>query len=155
MKVSIINRGPEKKSLVRMTIPPAMFESRSSDAGLLPLETSVLKFIKPKSRTEKKIASALKIDPLVLSPVVTDLILKGYLEMFRRKRMYFFTQELCTITAEGISALDRARTPLQSFVDLIRAKALEALDSMVSESPALKAVAMSARTIYRVAKVMA
>lgn len=132
-----------------------MFESSGSDADLLPLETSVLKFIKPKSQTEKKIAKALKVDPLVLSPVVTDLILKGYLEIFRRKRMYFFTQELCTITAEGITALDRARTPLQSFVDLIRAKALEALDSIVSESPALKAVATSARTIYRVAKVIA
>ena len=57
-----------------------------------------------------------------------------------------------TITPEGISALEMARTPLQNLVEMIRSKALEALNSMMSESPALKVVAMSARTMYKVAK---
>ncbi|HEV8386973.1 MAG TPA: hypothetical protein VGQ03_05065 [Nitrososphaera sp.] len=132
-----------------------MFESRRGTyARLLPLEMRILKFIKPKSQTEKKIAKSLEVDSVVLSPIITDLILRGYLEIFRRRKMYFFTKEICTITPEGISALDTAMTPLQSLVELIRSKAVEALNSMVSESPALKAVAMSARTIYKVAKVI-
>jgi DNA-binding MarR family transcriptional regulator len=132
-----------------------MFESRGgTNASLLPLEMRILKFIKPKSQTEKKIAKSLEVDSIVLSPMVTDLILKGYLEIFRRRKMYFFTQEMCTITPEGISALDMAMTPLQSLLEMIRSKAMEALNGIVSESPALKVVAMSARTIYKVAKVI-
>jgi len=132
-----------------------MFEGRGgTNASLLPLEMRILKFIKPKSQTEKKIAKSLEVDSIVLSPMVTDLILKGYLEIFRRRKMYFFTQEMCTITPEGISALDMAMTPLQSLLEMIRSKAMEALNGIVSESPALKVVAMSARTIYKVAKVI-
>ena len=132
-----------------------MFESHGgTNASLLPLEMRILKFIKPKSQTEKKIAKSLEVDSIVLSPMVTDLILKGYLEIFRRRKMYFFTQEMCTITPEGISALDMAMTPLQSLLEMIRSKAMEALNGIVSESPALKVVAMSARTIYKVAKVI-
>lgn len=132
-----------------------MFETRSGTyASLLPLELRILKFIKPKSQTEKKIAKSLEVDSVVLSPIITDLILKGYLEIFRRRKMYFFTKEMCTITPEGISALDMAMTPLQSLVEMIRSKAVEALNSIVSESPSLKVVAMSARTIYKVAKVI-
>ena len=132
-----------------------MFESRGgTNASLLPLEMRILKFIKPKSQTEKKIAKSLEVDSIVLSPMVTDLILKGYLEIFRRREMYFFIKEMCTITPEGISALEMARTPLQNLVEMIRSKALEALNSMMSELPALKVVAMSARAIYKVAKVI-
>src|SRR6185503_15602753 len=110
-----------------------MFESRiGPNTNLLPLEMRILKFIKPKSQTEKKIAKSLEVDSIVLSPMVTDLMLKGYLEIFRRRKMYFFTKEMCTITPDGISALYKAMTPLQSLVEMIRSKAVEALYSIVS-----------------------
>ena len=133
-----------------------MFESRSaSPVTLKPIEGEVLKFIKPNSRTEKKISKALRIDPLVLSPVVTDLILKGYLEMYRRRWMYFFTREMCTITPEGVLALQRTRSPFQAILDMVQKSALETFDTLAAGSPALRILGMSVKTIYKVVKVVA
>ena len=68
-----------------------MFETSGSHAALLkPVEMRILKFIKPRSQTEKRISKLVELDPLLLSPVITDLILKGYLEMVRKRRLYFF-----------------------------------------------------------------
>jgi DNA-binding MarR family transcriptional regulator len=133
-----------------------MFEGRKSSKDVLePMEAQVLRMIKSKPQTEGKISKQLQIDPLVLSPVVTDLILKGYLEMLRRRRFHFFTREVCTITAEGISALERTKTPFQAFIDMIQKRAMETLDDIVAESPTLRIVALSARTFYKVAKAIA
>ena len=128
---------------------------KASHLELEPMEKQVLKFIKSKSQTEKRISKELRVDPLVLSPVVTDLMLKGYLEIYRRRRMYFFTREFCTITAEGVSALEKARSPFQTIVQLIQEKAAETLDRLAAESAALKIMIGSARTIYRFTKAVA
>ncbi|HJS83484.1 MAG TPA: hypothetical protein VJ742_11695, partial [Nitrososphaera sp.] len=108
-----------------------MFETSGSHAILLnPVEMRILKFIKPKSQTEKKISEIVEVDPLVLSPVITELILKGYLEIVRRRRLYFFSREFCTITPEGVSALEKARSPLEGLVEMVRSRALDAINSI-------------------------
>jgi hypothetical protein len=43
------------------------------------LEISILSCIRRKARTKKTIARIVGLDILVLSPLVTDLILKGHL----------------------------------------------------------------------------
>ena len=106
-------------------------------------------------RQKKRISKLVELDPLMLSPVITDLILKGYLEIVRKRRLYFFSREFCTITPEGISALEKARSPLEGFVEMLRGRAVEAINSIAAESPALRAMVFSARTIYKVAKAVA
>jgi DNA-binding MarR family transcriptional regulator len=133
-----------------------MLEGRGSSRILLsPTEVRILKLIKTKSQTEKKIAKKIELDPLLLSPVITDLILKGYLEIFRRRRLYFFSREFCVITSEGISALNRAQSPFEGLLEMVKSRALQAIDDITAESPVLKAAVISARTIYRVAKAVA
>jgi DNA-binding MarR family transcriptional regulator len=130
-----------------------VFDRRVKSAVALdPIEIRILSFIKEKSQTEKKISKRLGIEPLVLSPVITDLILKEYLEIYRRRRLYFFSRELCTITQLGVLALEKTQSPLENLVEIIRQKASETLDSISAESLALKTVVMSAKTLYKVAK---
>ena len=130
-----------------------MFERpEHANIRLEPIEIRILKLLKPKSQTEKQIAKILQVDPLVLSSLITELILKGYLQTFRRRRLYFFSREVCSITPEGISAIENSSTPFQSLVETIREKAAEALDNLLAGSPALRIAASSARTLYRVAK---
>ena len=140
-----------KRSLDRNTLPSAVFESVAS-ARLTGLELNVLKSIKARSRTEKQLSKMVQIDLLVLSPIVTDLMLKGYLETARRRRLYFFTREYCCITAEGLVALEKSKTPIQDLAEFIKNRTLEAVDSFVAGLPILRAAVFSAKTIYRVAK---
>src|SRR3712207_7783167 len=71
---------------------------------------------KGQSRTEKQIAKMIKLDIFIVSPLITKLMLKGYVEIIRRRRLFFFSREYCIITVEGLDALeqDRKSTRLNS-----------------------------------------
>lgn len=132
-----------------------MFENRGFSANpLSQLEIRILELIKPKSQTESKIAKTLKVDPIVLSPVVTDLILKGYLELFRRRRLHFISREFCTITVEGISALENARSPFRNFIEMIQDRAANTVSVLGARWPALKIALFSARMLYKLTKAL-
>jgi DNA-binding MarR family transcriptional regulator len=117
-------------------------------------ETQILNCIKSQSRTEKKIAKMIRIDIFVISPLITELMLKGYVETIRRRRLFFFSREYCTITVEGLDALEQARNPFENLVELIRERALETVDNIAADSPILKLAVMSAKAAYKTIKVL-
>ena len=71
-------------------------------------EIQILKCIKIKSKTEKKIAKEVALDFSVVSPLITNLMLQGYVERTRRRRMHFLSREYFSTTIEGITALEEA-----------------------------------------------
>ena len=117
-------------------------------------ETQILGCIKGQSRTEKQIAKMIKLDIFVISPLITELILKGYVETIRRRRLFFFSREYCTITVEGLAALEQARNPFENLVELIRERALETIDNIAADSPFLKPAVISAKAAYKILKVL-
>src|ERR671923_869460 len=117
-------------------------------------ETQILGCIKGQSRTEKQIAKMIKLDIFVISPLITELILKGYVETIRRRRLFFFSREYCTITVEGLAALEQARNPFENLVELIREKALETIDNIAADSPLLKLAVIFAKAAYKTLKVL-
>jgi DNA-binding MarR family transcriptional regulator len=117
-------------------------------------EIQILNCIKGQSRTEKKIAKMVRLDILIVSPLITDLMLKGYVEIIRRRRLFFFSREYCTITVEGLTALERAKNLFENIVELIRERALETIDNIATDSPLLKLTVMSAKAAYKTVKVL-
>ena len=117
-------------------------------------EIQVLNCIKGKSRTEKKIAKMIGLDTLIVSPLITDLMLKGYVETIRRRRLFFFSREYCLITTEGLDALEQARNLFENIVELIRERAVETIDNIAADSPLLKLAVMSAKAAYKTVKVL-
>jgi predicted transcriptional regulator len=71
-------------------------------------EIEILKCIKIKSKTEKKIAKEVELDFSVVSPLITNLMLQGYVERTRRRRMHFSSREYFSTTIEGVTALEEA-----------------------------------------------
>src|SRR5215210_9463786 len=117
-------------------------------------EIQILNCIKGQSRTEKKIAKMVRLDTLIVSPLITELMMKGYVETIRRRRLFFFSREYCTITVEGLDALERARNLFENIVELIRERALETIDNIAADSPLLKLTVMSAKAAYKTVKVL-
>jgi DNA-binding MarR family transcriptional regulator len=109
-------------------------------------EIQILNCIKGQSRTEKKIAKMVRLDILIVSPLITELMLKGYVETIRR--------EYCMITVEGLAALEQARNLFENIVELIRERALETIDNIAADSPLLKLTVMSAKAAYKTVKVL-
>src|SRR3712207_3016763 len=117
-------------------------------------EIQILNCIKGKSRTEKQIARRVGLDTLIVSPLITELMLKGYVETIRRRRLFFFSREYCIITTEGLDALEQARNLFENIVELIRERAAETIDNIAADSPLLKLTVMSAKAAYKTAKVL-
>src|SRR3712207_6620686 len=109
---------------------------------------------KGQSRTEKQIAKMIKLDIFVVSPLITKLMLKGYVETIRRRRLFFFSREYCIITEEGLDALEQVRSLFENIVELIRERAVETIDNIAADSPLLKLTVMSAKAAYKTAKVL-
>jgi DNA-binding MarR family transcriptional regulator len=122
--------------------------------GLSKREIQVLNCIKGKSRTEKQIARMIGLDTLIISPLITELMLKGYVEIIRRRRLYFFSREYCIITTEGLDALEQTRNLFENIVEIIRERAVETIDNIAADSPLLKLAVMSAKTAYKTVKVL-
>jgi DNA-binding MarR family transcriptional regulator len=122
--------------------------------GLSKREIQILNCIKGQSRTEKKIAKMVRLDILIVSPLITELMLKGYVEIIRRRRLFFFSREYCTITVEGLAALERARNLFENIVELIKERTLETIDNIAADSPLLKLTVMSAKAAYKTVKVL-
>ena len=117
-------------------------------------EIQILNCIKSQSRTEKQIAKMIKLDIFIVSPLITELMLKGYVETIRRRRLFFFSREYCIITADGLDALEQARSLFENLVELIRERAVETIDNIAADSPLLKLTVISAKAAYRTVKVL-
>jgi len=117
-------------------------------------EIQILNCIKGQSRTEKKIAKMVRLDILIVSPLITELMLKGYVETIRRRRLFFFSREYCTITQEGLAALEQARNLFENIIELIKERTLETIDDISADSPLLKLTVMSAKAAYKTVKVL-
>ena len=117
-------------------------------------EVQILNCIKGQSRTEKQIAKMIRLDIFIISPMITELMLKGYVETIRKRRLFFFSREYCIITVEGLNALEQARSPFENLVELIRERALETIDNIVSDSPILKLALMSVKAAYKALKAL-
>jgi len=117
-------------------------------------EIQVLNCLKGKSRTEKQIAKTMRLDIFIISPLITGLMLKGCVEIIRRRRLYFFSREYCIITTEGLDALERARNLFENIVEIIRERAVETIDNIAADSPLLKLTIMSAKAAYKTVKAL-
>jgi DNA-binding MarR family transcriptional regulator len=117
-------------------------------------EMQILNCIKGQSRTEKQIAKMIRLDIFIISPMITELMLKGYVETIRKRRLFFFSREYCIITVEGLNALEQARSPFENLVELIRERALETIDNIAADSPILKLALMSAKAAYKTLKAL-
>ena len=118
-------------------------------------EIQILNCIKGQPRTEKQIAKMTRLDIIfTVSPLITELMLKGYVETIRRRRLFFFSREYCVITVEGLAALEQARNLFENIVELIKERALETIDNIAADSPLLKLAVVSAKAAYKTAKVL-
>jgi DNA-binding MarR family transcriptional regulator len=117
-------------------------------------EVQILNCIKGQSRTEKQIAKMIRLDILIISPLITELMLKGYIETIRKRRLFFFSREYFVITVEGLDALEQARSPFENIVELIRKRAIETIDNIAADSPILKLAVISVKATYKTLKVL-
>jgi DNA-binding MarR family transcriptional regulator len=126
--------------------------------SLTRFETLILKCIKGRQKTETKISKEVKINLPIVSELVTDLMLKGYIERTRRRRGLFASKEYFSTTLEGLIALEIAQRANQNrdflsqvYVTLMD-KSQKILNEMSSDSIILNVILGIAKFVLRMAK---
>jgi DNA-binding MarR family transcriptional regulator len=113
---------------------------------------SILECIKKEPKLEKKISKHVGIDSLIISPIITDLMFKSYIERIHKKRMLFSSKEYFYITMEGLMALEEAKSndrPWNQLISIIK----ETLERKLFElSNDLPLTITTIKTIYRLLK---
>ena len=95
----------------------------NEEKGLSKLELRILECIKKEPKLEKKISKQVGLDTLIISPIITDLMFKSYIERIYRKRRLFSPKEYFYITMEGLRALEEAKSkdgPLNQLISIIK-----------------------------------
>jgi predicted transcriptional regulator len=136
-------------------VPLSNIEIDDQSSLLLRLEYQVLKSIKVKSKTEKKIARQLGVHVSIISQVITALMLKGFVERTRERRMLFYSEYFST-TMDGLLALEANSVtimhPWSRVLLLCRDVANRMLIPLASQSLAVRLVISAVKTTYRLAK---
>ncbi len=119
-------------------------------------EAQILKCIKRKAMTEKRIAKEVTLDIAIVSPIITDLMLRGYVERVRKRRMYFSTREYFSATLDGLSALEASQRNRNGFwnqlMSMVKDEGEKMLLEFSSKSLGLRLTFKVLRGTYTLAK---
>jgi predicted transcriptional regulator len=136
-------------------VPLSNIEIDDQSPLLLRLEYQVLKSIKVKSKTEMKIARQLGVNVSIISQVITGLMLKGFVERTRERRMLFYSEYFST-TIDGLLALEANSATIihrwSRVLLLYKDIANRMLISLAGQSLAVRLGIGAVRTTYRLAK---
>jgi DNA-binding MarR family transcriptional regulator len=104
-----------------------------NEFGLSRWEAQIIKCIKSKATTEKRIAKEVTLDIAIVSPIITDLMLRGYIERVRKRRMYFSSREYFSATLEGLSALEASQRNCIGFWNQLMSMVKDESEKMLLE----------------------
>ena len=105
--------------------------STNNDLTLTGWEIKILKCIKTKAKTEKKIAKEVTLNMSVVSPIITDLMLRGFIQRTRRAKMHISSREYFFATIEGITALEATRRGNSMFWSQVASLVNDNIERMI------------------------
>ena len=83
--------------------------------------------------TEKKIAKELSFDITIVSQLITDLMLQGYIERFGKRKMYFYSREYFSATIDGLMGLEASQRNFRGFWNQLSSMLKDQSEKMVLE----------------------
>ena len=141
-----------------MTYYKQTVNNSNNNAALGQLEIQILKSIKSKSKTEKKIAKQVALNTSVVSQLITSLMLKGFIERTRKRRLLFSSTEYFSATIEGVMALEMTMGSSNIFswnhiISILKEDYGERMIlGLTNKSLALRLTFEAIKTTYKLAK---
>ena len=133
-----------------------MTSTTENELTLSRWESQILRCIKSKAMTEKRIAKEVTLDIALVSHLITDLMLRGYVQRIRKRRMYFCSREYFSATLDGLTALEASRRNSTGFwnqlISMIKYESEKMMLEFSSKSLSLRLTFRVLRAIYGLAK---
>ena len=133
--------------------------TNSGDADLTCFEIKILQCTRSSQKTETRISKEIKVNLPTVSQLITDLMLKGFLQRTRNQRMIFFPKkDSFSATIEGLLALERNqrngsnRTFLSQVLYMVKDSGHRIAEEATPNSLTLKLFFGTLRLVYQVTK---
>jgi predicted transcriptional regulator len=133
--------------------------TNSGESDLTCFETKILRCTRSNPKTETRISKEIKVNLPTVSRLITDLMLKGFLQRTRNKRMIFFLKkDSFSTTIEGLLALERNqrngsnRTFLSQVLYAVKDSGQRIVEEATPNSLTLKLFFGTLRLVCRVTK---
>jgi hypothetical protein len=72
-------------------------------------EIRIVDCITARSRTQKSISHKIRLNSSIVYELICDLLLRGYIQKNRKRRLYFWHSDLFSATFEGLAMAERAK----------------------------------------------
>jgi DNA-binding MarR family transcriptional regulator len=106
--------------------------------------------------TEKRIAKEVTLDIALVSHLITDLMLRGYVQRVRKRRMYFSSREYFSATLDGLTALESSRRNATGFwnqlISMVKDESEKMMLEFLSKSLSLRLAFKVLKATYGLAK---
>ncbi|HEU4445224.1 MAG TPA: hypothetical protein VFR94_11170 [Nitrososphaeraceae archaeon] len=133
--------------------------TNSGETELTCLEIKILRCTRSNAKTETRISKEIKVNLPTVSQLITELMLKGFLQRTRNRRMIFFPKkDSFSTTIEGLMALERNqrngsnRTFLSQVLYMVKDSSHRIVEEATPDSLTLKLFFGTLRLVYQVTK---
>ena len=133
--------------------------TNSGEADLTCFEIKILRCTRSNPKTETRISKEIKVNLPSVSQLITDLMMKGFLQRTRNQRMIFFPKkDFFSTTIEGLLALERNqrndsnRTFLSQMLYMVKDGGHIIAEEATPNSLTLKLFFGTLRLVYQVTK---
>lgn len=133
--------------------------TNSREPELTRLEIKILRCTRSNAKTESSISKEIKVNLPTVSQLITDLMLKGFLQRTRNRRMIFFPKkDSFSTTIEGLMALERNqkngsnRGLLSQVLFMVKDSSHRIVQEAIPNSLTLKLFFGTLRLVYQVTK---
>jgi DNA-binding MarR family transcriptional regulator len=72
-------------------------------------EIRIINCITARPRTQKSISHKVGLNSSIVHELICDLLLRGYIEQTRKRRLYFWHSDLFSATVEGLAMAERTK----------------------------------------------
>lgn len=72
-------------------------------------EIRIVDCITARSRTQKSISHKMGLNSSIVRELICDLLLRGYIQQTRKRRLYFWHSDLFSATLKGLAMAERTK----------------------------------------------
>ena len=102
-------RRTNKYELKNSAVHSIEYNDLDNKSVIYRYETRIVDCITARSRTQKSISHKLGLNSSIVDELICDLLLRGYIQQSRKRRLYFWHSDLFSATLEGLTMAERTK----------------------------------------------
>ena len=102
-------RRTNKYELKNSAVHSIEYNDLDNKSVIYRCEIRIINCITARPRTQKSISHKIGLNSSIVHELICDLLLRGYIQQTRKRRLYFWHSDLFSATVEGLAMAERTK----------------------------------------------